>query len=170
MAGATPKNLRELLRAVTSLKIKKPIFVKMPIDRNESEFGKILDLVCEFKLQGVIVGNLQKNRQHLSLDPAEVARFPVGNFSGRPTFDDSNRLISFTFKRWGKKLVIIGCGGVFTASDAYEKILRGASLVQLITGLVYEGPQVVTQINHGLVELLQKDGLKHLSQAVGIKS
>jgi dihydroorotate dehydrogenase len=63
--------------------------------------------------------------------------------------------------------VIIGCGGVFSAEDAYKKIKLGASLVQLLTGMIYEGPQVISEINQGLVRLLKRDGFKNISQAVG---
>ena len=65
-------------------------------------------------------------------------------------------------------MVIIGCGGVFTAEDAYKKIRLGANLVQLITGLIYEGPQRIAEINYGLIELLKKDGFSSVSQAVGV--
>lgn len=161
------KNLSQLLTAVKSLGITRPIFVKMPIDKSTKETGEMLELIAKDSFTGVIFGNLQKNRSHPSLDPAEVARFPQGNFSGKPTYDDSNNLISFAYKEFKKDLVIIGCGGVFSAQDAYEKILRGASLVQLITGLIYEGPLLVRQINLELVKLLKRDGFKNLSAAVG---
>jgi dihydroorotate dehydrogenase len=62
---------------------------------------------------------------------------------------------------------LIGLGGVFTAEDAYEKIKAGASLVQIVTGLIYGGPLAVKRINKGLVELLKKDGFEHVNQAVG---
>ena len=63
--------------------------------------------------------------------------------------------------------MVIGCGGVFNAKDAYEKIRRGASLVQMVTGLVYEGPQLAAEINAGLVDLLEKDGFTKITEAVG---
>jgi dihydroorotate dehydrogenase len=72
-----------------------------------------------------------------------------------------------TYKKYGKRLVIIGCGGVFNASDAYKKIKLGASLIQLITGLIFEGPQLPAQINLELPELLKQDGFKNISQAIG---
>jgi len=66
--------------------------------------------------------------------------------------------------------VIIGCGGVFTAEDAYKKIKLGASLIQMITGMIYEGPQVISEINQGLVKLLEKDGYQNVQEAVGVLS
>lgn len=66
------------------------------------------------------------------------------------------------------KTPIIGCGGIFSPEDAYIKIKAGASLVQLITGMIFVGPQLITQINRGLVEKLKNDGYKHLSEAIGV--
>ena len=63
--------------------------------------------------------------------------------------------------------MIVGVGGVFSAEDAYEKIKRGASLVQLITGMIYEGPQLIGDINRGLVEMFTADGHENISDAVG---
>ena len=63
--------------------------------------------------------------------------------------------------------MIIGCGGIFSAEDAYKKIRLGANLVQLITGMIYEGPQLVGQINRGLVKLLERDGFSNVNKAVG---
>jgi dihydroorotate dehydrogenase len=91
----------------------------------------------------------------------------LGNFSGKPTFKRSNELIELAYKNYGKKLVVVGCGGVFSGQDAYRKIRLGASLVQMITGLVYEGPGVVAKINIELADLLEKDGFESVSQAIG---
>jgi dihydroorotate dehydrogenase len=66
--------------------------------------------------------------------------------------------------------VIVGCGGIFSAEDAYTKIKLGATLLQLITGMIYEGPQLIAQINMGLEELLKRDGYTHISQAIGTSS
>lgn len=163
------KNLKELLTQLDRLNIKRPIFIKMPIEKSDGETLKMLEIISKFKIDGVIFGNLQKNRKDKSLDIDEVKKFPVGNFSGKPTFKRSNELISLTYKHYSSRFLIIGCGGVFNAKDAYEKVLRGSSLVQLITGLIYEGPQLVAQINYDLESLLKKDGFTHLSQAIGKK-
>jgi dihydroorotate dehydrogenase len=76
-------------------------------------------------------------------------------------------LIKLAYQKYGKKLIIIGCGGIFSSDDAYKKIKLGASLVQLITGLIYEGPTLVAKINLGLTEQLKKDGFNHISDAIG---
>lgn len=162
-----PENLRALLSAVTALNISRPIFIKMPIEKSGKEVRDMLEVITNFPIAGVIFGNLQKNRKDPSFDPAEIAVAGKGNFSGKPTRNRSNELISLTHKHYGDRLTIIGTGGVFTAEDAYEKILRGASLVQMITGLIYRGPQVVSEIHHGLARLLAEDGYSHISEAIG---
>ncbi len=162
-----PESLRKLLQAVNQLGIKKPIFIKMPINITDVEVLEMLKVIVEQKISGVIFGNLQKDRSNEILDKNELKRFPVGNFSGKPTEKRSNELIKLARQSFGEQLVIIGCGGVFSAKDAYEKIKLGASLVQLITGLIFQGPQLVAGINAGLVKLLKRDGYNNIAQAVG---
>ncbi len=163
-----PKNLKELLTAVQNVRLTKPVFVKMPIEKSDVEFTKMLEVIADFKfVKGVIIGNLQKNRKDPALDPSEVTRFSVGNFSGKPCERRSNELIKLTYKKYKKRFVIIGCGGVFNGRDAYRKIKLGASLVQLITGMIYQGPTLMAQINLELLGFLKKDGYKHISEAVG---
>jgi dihydroorotate dehydrogenase len=162
-----PENLRQLLNAVTGLKLKKPLFIKMPIEQTNEQVSKMLDVVIDFPIAGVIIGNLQKNRKDKVLNAEEVKKFPVGNFSGKPTEQRSNELIEMTYKKYGNKLIIVGCGGIFNAKDAYNKIKLGASLVQLVTGLIFEGPQLIAQINIDLPKLLKKDGFINISEAIG---
>jgi len=166
----TPKKLEKLLTEVSKLNLKKPIFIKMPISKSDKEISYMLDVIIKFPITGVIFGNTQNNREDKSFVKEEVKNFPVGNFSGKPTWERSNQLIKFAYKNYGKKLVIIGCGGVFSAKDCYEKIKLGASLVQLVTGLIFEGPQLVSQINLELPKFLEKDGFKNINEAVGVYS
>jgi len=166
----SPQNLKELLIEIDKLQIKKPVFVKMPINNSDTEIHHMLKVIASHSPVGVIFGNLQKNRQDPSLNPLEVKRFTVGNFSGRPTYVRSNELISLTYKNYHKRLIVIGTGGIFSADDAYEKIRRGASLVQLITGIIFKGPQVISEINSGLIRLLKRDGFTHISEAIGTKA
>ncbi|HRZ30548.1 MAG TPA: quinone-dependent dihydroorotate dehydrogenase, partial [Candidatus Paceibacterota bacterium] len=73
----------------------------------------------------------------------------------------------YLYQQTNGEFIIIGCGGIFSAQDAYNKIKAGASLLQMITGMIFEGPQVISEINQGLVNLLKKDGYKNISEAVG---
>lgn len=164
-----PDKLDGLLTAVDALHLSRPIYVKMPIECTLPELDGMLKVICRHSPVGVVIGNLQKNRQDPALVQSEVREFPVGNFSGKPTFVDSNVRIAYTYAHFGKKLTIIGCGGVFSADDAYLKIQLGASLVQLITGMIYQGPTLIADINLGLSRLLARDGYTHISQAVGTK-
>jgi len=93
-----------------------------------------------------------------------------GGLSGKPTWERTNNLIKQTYRQYGKRFTIIGVGGIFSAEDAYTKITLGASLVQLITGMVFEGPQLIGQVNKGLVALLAHDGYANIGEAVGSRA
>ena len=164
----TPQRLGKLLTATDKLAITKPMFVKMPINLPLAEFEKLLDVIAKHTIAGVTIGNLHKDRR--AVDVQDVLPEHVkGNLSGAPTKVITTELIRHTYKKYGDRLTIIGVGGVFSAQDAYEKIQAGASLVGLITGMIFEGPQLAGQINHDLVRLLKKDGYSHITQAVGSK-
>ena len=162
-----PENLEELLVEVDKIDVSKPIFVKMPIEKSNTEVLEMLEVIASHSIDGVIFGNLQKDRKNPCLDQEEVAKSGKGNFSGKPTYDRSNELIALAYKNYKDKLIIIGCGGIFNAEDAYVKIKSGASLVQLITGMIYQGPQLIAEINEDLIKLLDRDGYKNISEAVG---
>lgn len=163
-----PKKLEQLLVAVDRTELTQPIYIKMPIDLAWEQFDQLLQVIINHRIAGVTIGNLAKDRNN-SLLKAPVPSYWQGNMSGLPTRDLSNDLISQTYQKYGQKLTIIGVGGIFSAEDAYDKIVRGASLVELITGLIYEGPQVIGQINKGLVKLLQNDGYQTIHEAIGAK-
>ncbi len=141
-----PMHLDALLRAIDHLKLSRPVFIKMPIEKTEKEYAAMLDVILTHKIAGVIIGNLSKDRNNPALDPDEVAKCSVGNFSGKPTWESSNRLIAFTRKYVKRKLSIIGCGGIFSPEDAAEKLRLGADMVQLITGMIYQGPHLTSQV------------------------
>lgn len=162
----TPEKLSNLLRKISTLKINKPIFVKLPINLNFEEFDSLLKICVEYKITGVVIGNLTKVRDP-NLIKDIIPDNIKGGISGLPTQKLTNDLISYTYENYKDQLIIIGVGGIFSAEDAYEKIKRGASILQLITGMIYEGPQLIGQINKGLVELLEKDGYRNISQAIG---
>jgi dihydroorotate dehydrogenase subfamily 2 len=162
----TPEKLDKLIKQVAKLKINKPIYLKMPIDQEWSLFKKLVDVAIKYNITGLKIGNLAKDRKKAKLLDELPSDVP-GNMSGKPTYDLSNELISNTYKYAGGKIIIVGVGGIFNAQDAYEKIKRGSNLLEIITGMIYEGPQIIGQINKELVELLKKDGYSHISQAIG---
>lgn len=161
--------LDRLLTRVDALNLSRSVVLKMPIDLAWDDFKALLDTVVSHKVQGVTIGNLLKDRSKADLKD-ELSDITKGSLSGVPTRDISNELIRKTYEAYGDKLVIVGVGGIFSAEDAYEKICAGASLVELITGMIFDGPQVVGQINEGLVRLADKDGFKAISDAVGSKT
>lgn len=162
----TPGRLEKLLRGVDKLKLKKPVVIKMPISLVRKDFDALLEVIVKHKVAGVAIGNLMKDRKKAKLDD-ELADSVKGNLSGRPNKDISTELVRRVYKKYGDKLVVIGIGGVMSAEDAYDKIRAGASLVGLITGLIYEGPQLVGEINRGLEQLLRRDGFQSVAEAVG---
>jgi len=91
-----------------------------------------------------------------------------GGLSGVPVRELSDKLLAYLYKKVGHRFVLIGCGGIFSAKDAYRKIRLGASSLQLITGMIYLGPQLVGDINRELAALLKRDGFKSVSEAVGV--
>lgn len=161
-----PVKLDHLLQAIDQLELDPPLFIKMPSDLPWSAFKKLLAVIDKHDVAGLTISNLAKDRSKLRLsDPLPDS--VKGNLSGKPTWDLSNMLIARTYQTYGSRFVIIGVGGIFSAQDAYTKIRLGASLVELITGMVFEGPQLIGQINRDLVKLIKKDGYHHVSQVVG---
>ncbi len=163
---ADETSLEKLLQKIYTLNVKKPIFLKIPINPSWPELEKLVKVALRFGVQALVIGNLNKDKFHSSIKDA-IPENIKGSVSGKPTRDLSNNLISKTYKNYGDKIKIIGVGGIFSAEDAYEKICRGASMVELITGMIYEGPQLIGDINCKLTHLLKRDGYKNIKEAVG---
>jgi len=156
---SNPELFERLMKEVDGLKIRKPIFVKMSPDLTLDNLDKILSISKKHNVQGFICTNLIKNGDKSG-----------GGYSGKMVERKSNEMIKHVYsktKKWNKKVIVIGCGGIFSAEDAYKKIRFGASLVQLITGMIYEGPSLIGGINEGLIRLMRKDGFKSIAEAVG---
>ncbi|HRF28788.1 MAG TPA: quinone-dependent dihydroorotate dehydrogenase [Candidatus Saccharibacteria bacterium] len=165
----TKARLEKLLSAVDALQLKKPVFIKMPINLPKKEFDQLLKVITKHMVTGVTIGNLFKDRRAAKLEDV-LPEYIKGNLSGTPTREVTTELIRHTYKKYGDKLTIIGVGGVMNADDAYEKICAGATLVALITGLIYEGPQLAGTINYDLVKKLRRDGFSNISEAIGSES
>jgi dihydroorotate dehydrogenase (fumarate) len=161
-----PERLEKLLSATDALELEKPLFIKMAIDLPWTAFKALLAVADSHQVAGVTIGNLAKDRTKVDLkDPLPDSL--KGNLSGKPTQKLSDELIRQTYKAYGKRFVIIGVGGIFTADDAYAKIKNGATLVELVTGLIFQGPQVIGQMNQDLARLVEADGYHNVSQAIG---
>ncbi len=165
---ASPDGLEEALRALSPLDLKRPVFIKLPLERSEAELAALIDVARPFAfVTGLICANLAKDRSNPAFDYEEIRAAGQGNFSGKPTERKSNALLETAYQLAHDRFVLIGVGGVFTADDAYQKILSGASLVQLITGMIYEGPQAIGAINAGIAQRLKADGYSNVREAVG---
>lgn len=141
-----------------------PLLVKLAPDLTDTQMEDVARTLLEAGVDGVILGNTTLDRPDYL--PANFYE-QQGGLSGRPLTDKSTEIIRKFYKLTSGKLPIIGAGGVSSAQDAYDKIRAGASLVQVYTALVFQGPDLVTDILQGLSALLEKDGLDHISKAVG---
>jgi dihydroorotate dehydrogenase len=168
-----PRLLDNLLAAFVKEEKRGPIFLKISNDLTMQEVDEILAVVEKYPfIDGFVVGNLAKRRDAVQLKSSKhrLGLLPYGGISGAPLKELSTNIIRRIYRQTNGKYILIGLGGIFTAEDAYEKIKAGASLVQIITGLIYGGPTVVKKINKGLVELLARDGYKNISDAVGAEA
>lgn len=149
----------------------RPILVKIAPDLDWEAIAAVVDLAKRYGLAGIIATNTTIQRTGLRTSVIAKTGKPVteeaGGISGTPLRSRSTDVIRFIWQRTQGTLPIIGVGGIFTAEDAWEKITAGASLVQVYTGMVYEGPGMVQRILAGLVERLEQQGMTHIREAVG---
>jgi dihydroorotate dehydrogenase len=145
-----------------------PILVKVAPDLSFEALDQILELVGPRQVAGIIATNTTIARPEASLSELKRVYAEAGGLSGRPLRARSTEVVQHLYKQTKGKLPIIGVGGIFNAADAWEKITAGASLVQVYTGLVYNGPGMARNIVSGLLELLEKNGMRELHQAVGM--
>lgn len=165
--------LNDLLSAVTkersdflakSKKQSLPIFLKVAPDLHADDIDDICTVVLEQKIDAIIVSNTTISRPSLH----SKYKLEAGGLSGAPLKDLALQRLKDFRSASGGKIALIGVGGIATAEDAYTRIKAGASLVQLYSSIVYEGPFVGRNIADGLVKLLERDGLKSISEAIGI--
>ena len=152
----------------------KPILVKISPDLDWEAIKIILDLAKTYNLAGIIATNTTIRREGLKTKilPAtgKNIKEEAGGISGLPLRQRSNQVIRFIYQETEGKLLIIGVGGIFTPEDAWEKIEAGASLLQVYTGWIYEGPWIVKRILAGLLAQLEARGFSHIWEAVGGKN
>ncbi len=165
------KKLNVLLNTIkeekNKLSSKIPIVVKVSPDIKNEEIGKISDVLLSNDIDAVIISNTSDStRDKLS----DIQKHQKGGLSGKPIEDKSTDLINKFYNILGNKIKIIGVGGVDSGISAYKKFLAGASYVQLYTGMVYRGPNIVNMIKKELRELLLKDGVKNFTEIIGKKT
>ncbi|HZP82191.1 MAG TPA: quinone-dependent dihydroorotate dehydrogenase [Chthonomonadaceae bacterium] len=139
-----------------------PVFVKISPDMADADMDDVAEVALDLGLAGIIATNTTIARE------GEVANVEQqGGLSGRPLRERATEVIRYLYRRTQGRLPLIGVGGIFTAEDAYARLRAGASLVQLYTGMIYEGPFLPRALNQGLLRLLERDGVAHLSELVG---
>jgi dihydroorotate dehydrogenase len=146
---------------------RKPVLVKVAPDLSFEALDEILELVAPRNVAGIIATNTTITRPETT-DPARRRLYAEpGGLSGLPLRARSTEVIRHLYRQSRGRVPIVGVGGIFDAADAWEKITAGASLVQVYTGLVYEGPGIARAIVQGLLGRIEKSGLSRISQAVG---
>ena len=164
------KKLNQLLESIDkekkSLESKIPIVVKISPDIDDQEIKKITEVLLSNNIGAVIISNTSdSSRESLN----NIQKHQKGGLSGKPIEEKSTKLINKFYKLLNGKIKIIGCGGVDSGKSAYEKFLAGANYVQLYTGMVFRGPNVVNMIKKELKELLIVDGVKNFAEIIGKK-
>jgi dihydroorotate dehydrogenase len=139
-----------------------PLFVKISPDMDDSDMMDAASVALELGLAGIIATNTTISRSGSAANLQET-----GGLSGKPLRDRAAEVLRFLYKETGGNIPLIGVGGIFSPEDAYFRIQCGASLVQLYTALVYEGPFLPRHLNQGLLKLMERDGVKHISEVIG---
>jgi len=166
--------LRELLESVCSRRDKldqnhirkTPLLVKLSPDLDDQGLQNCTGVIKEFPIQGVIATNTTLDRQQLK----SSQKIEQGGLSGKPLKERSTEVVRTLFQELGNEVTIIGTGGIFNGTDAYQKIRAGAAAVQIYTALIYEGPGLVRRIKKELAELLERDGFNCVTDVIGIDS
>ena len=159
--------LNNIIQFTKKNKIQKPLALKISPDIAENEIGFIIESIKKFNIHGVIISNTtDKNRENLT----GSYRNETGGLSGEPLGKISNDLIKKFYKETKGDITIIGVGGINSGMTAYEKLKSGASLLQLYTGMIYEGPGIVKKIKAELIDILEKEKIKNVSEIVGTGS
>ncbi|MBD2666481.1 quinone-dependent dihydroorotate dehydrogenase [Richelia sinica] len=152
----------------------KPLFVKIAPDLEWEAIADIIHLAQTYNLAGLIATNTTISREGLKTQIIEQTGQPpqaeAGGISGAPLRDRSTEVIKFIYQQTQGQMPIIGVGGVFTTEHAWQKITAGASLIQVYTGWIYEGPLMVKRILTGLLGKLEEHSLNSISEAVGMEN
>jgi dihydroorotate dehydrogenase len=146
------------------LKSKLPIVVKISPDILDNQVNQVSEILLKYKVNAIIVSNTSdSNRENLK----DILKHQKGGLSGKPIEEKSNKLISKFYNLLKNKIEIIGVGGVDSGESAYKKFSAGASYVQLYTGMVFQGPNIVKKIKKELKELLISEGVNNFREIIG---
>ncbi len=159
--------IKEIEKERNNLNSKIPIVIKISPDISEKQIFQISEVLFKYNIAALIISNsTDKCRENL----ININKHEKGGLSGKPLEKKSNELISKFYKLLKGKIKIIGVGGVDSGKSAYVKFLAGADYVQLYTGMVFQGPNIVGKIKQELKELLLRDGVKNFKEIIGKKN
>jgi dihydroorotate dehydrogenase len=149
-------NKNRLMNHLMGLNLKKsnpkPILLKIAPDLSNEQLDDIIAILAEVKIDGVIASNTTISRGDLQTSEAELTAIGAGGLSGMPLTKRSTEVIRYLAEKSNKSFPIIGVGGIHSAQDALDKLEAGASLVQVYTGFIYEGPGLVKRINQAILK------------------
>ncbi len=147
-----------------------PLLVKLSPDLNLEELEGVVKVAQRHAVAGLIATNTTTARSNLRTPARTVAALGEGGLSGLPLQRRSTEIIATLYNLTGGAMPLIGCGGIFTAEDAWEKVSAGASLMQIYTGFIYEGPSIARNINDGLRRIISSKGFVSFDEAVGCRA
>lgn len=167
--GKTFEDPELLNKLLTHLAIGKdasdpPVLIKFSVDLSGENLSELLDVTESFAVSGYVATNTSISRDNLKTSSKTIRSIGRGGLSGRSISEKSTSIIDFISSYTKGEKTIIGVGGIFTASDAIKKMKAGADLVQVYTGMVYEGPSIAKTINLGILEYLREHNLDHVYQ------
>ena len=145
----------------------KPLLLKLSPDLSDDELADAISVAQRWEISGLIATNTTTDRSNLLTEAKVVARYGEGGMSGAPLKTRATTMVSKIYRMTGGTLPVIGVGGIFTADDAFQMIAAGASLIQIYTAFIYEGPSIVANINDGLRRIISREGFVSLDEAVG---
>jgi dihydroorotate dehydrogenase len=145
-------HLQKINRDLSTGKKNKPVFLKIAPDLTNEQLDEIIEVVNESGIDGIVATNTTVSRENLKTSRVTVDAMGNGGLSGKPLSRRSTEVIRYLHQKSGGKIPIIGVGGIHSAEDALEKLHAGASLLQLYTGFIYEGPAVIKKINKAILK------------------
>jgi dihydroorotate dehydrogenase len=166
--SALDEIITRLVNTMSGLHLKKPLLVKVAPDLPLEAIDEIIELVTAKGLDGIVATNTTITRPKNIAPQLQNIYQQDGGLSGRPLAPISTAIIKHIYKQTRGALPIIGVGGIFNANDAWEKIINGSSLIQIYTGLVFEGPFLAKKIVIGLSQKLKAHGLSSIKEAIGL--
>ena len=166
LRGNIEKLIKEIIKKREEISIinKKPILIKISPDLNDDQLRDIALISLANGIDGLILTNTTINRPDILKSKSKLK---IGGLSGKPIFEISNTILKKMYNLTNGQIPLIGVGGISSGTDCYEKLKSGASLIQLYTALVYQGPELISNIKNELVYLIKTEGYKKVSEVIG---